>query len=232
MYEKHCLSCHLDIDRTDPDRKIHVRMSSLEAIQTDPLMATNAVSLKGKTGIFEGRKRFYTVGGVLGKEAPALYIVNNIMGGVLKNNFLQVLLAKRDAKALGHPDEIHPPKYLDGKIIKKGEEVIEKNLLAYKARPLNGIWAAAPHLHNGSVPNLYQLLLPAEKRDKTFYIGTWEYDPVNVGYVSTETAGSFLFDTNLKGNSNAGHEYGTGKYGKDPFTEDEIWALVEYMKTL
>jgi processive rubber oxygenase RoxA-like protein len=232
LYEKHCLSCHLDIDRTDPDRKIHVRMSSLEVIQTDPLMASNAVSLIGKTGIFEGRKRFYTVGGVLGKEAPALYIVNNIMGGVLKNNFLQALLAKRDAKALGHPDEIHPPKYLDGKIIKKGEEVIEKNLLAYKARPLNGIWSAAPHLHNGSVPNLYQLLLPAEKRDKTFYIGTWDFDPVNVGYVSTKTPGSFLFDTTLKGNSNAGHEYGTGKYGKEPFTEDEIWALVEYMKTL
>lgn len=232
LYEKHCLSCHLDIDRTDPDRKIHVRMSSLQVIQTDPLMATNAVSLKGKTGILEGRKRFYAAGGELGKEAPALYIVNNIMGGVLKNNILQVLLAKRDAKALGHPEELHPPKYLDGKIVKKGEEVIEKTLLAYKARPLNGIWTGAPYLHNGSVPNLYQLLLPAEKRVKTFYIGTWDFDPVNVGYVSTRTTGSFLFDTTLTGNSNAGHEYGTVEYGNAPFIEEEIWALVEYMKTL
>ena len=232
LYEKHCISCHLDIDRTDPNRKIQVRMSSLDAIQTDPLMATNTISQKGKTGILEGRKRFYAVGDELGKEAPALYIVNNIMGGVLKNNFLQVLLAKRDAKALGHPEELHPPKYLDGKIVKKGEEVIDKTLLAYKARPLNGIWSAAPHLHNGSVPNLYQLLLPAEKRVKTFYIGTWEFDPVNVGYVSTKTEGSFLFDTTLTGNSNAGHEYGTGEYGNEPFTEEEIWALVEYMKTL
>ncbi len=232
LYEKHCLSCHLDIDRTDANRKIQVRMSSLAAIQTDPLMAVNAVSQTGKTGILEGKKRFYTVGPVLGEEAPALYIVNNIMGGVLKNNFLQVLLAKRDAKALGHPEALHPPKYLDGKIVKKGEEVIEKTLLAYKARPLNGIWTAAPYLHNGSVPNLYQLLLPADKRAKTFYIGSWEFDPVNVGYVSTKTAGSFLFDTTLRGNSNAGHEYGTGEYGKEPFTDDEIWALVEYMKTL
>ncbi|MCK5498537.1 MAG: hypothetical protein KAI77_05010, partial [Gammaproteobacteria bacterium] len=54
LYEKHCLSCHLDIDRTDPDRKIQVRMSSLGVIQTDPLMATNAITFKGKTGIFEG----------------------------------------------------------------------------------------------------------------------------------------------------------------------------------
>ena len=232
LYEKHCLSCHLDIDRTDPDRKIQVRMSSLEVIQTDPLMATNAISFKGKTGIFEGRKRFYAVGEELGEEAPALYIVNNMMVGVLKNNPVQVLLAKRDAKKMGHPDEIHPPKYLDGIIVKKGDEVSEKTLLAYKARPMNGIWTGAPFLHNGSVPNLYQLLLPAEKRDKTFYIGTWEFDPVNVGYVSTKTPGAFLFDTTLEGNSNAGHEYGTGEYGTDPFTEDEIWALIEYMKTL
>ncbi len=55
---------------------------------------------------------------------------------------------------------------------------------------------------------------------------------MNVGYVSTKTPGSFLFDTTLEGNSNAGHEYGTGEYGADPFTEDEIWALIEYMKTL
>ena len=32
------------------------------------------------------------------------------------------------------------------------------NPLAYKARPLEGIWATAPYLHNGSVPNLYELL--------------------------------------------------------------------------
>ncbi len=232
LYEKYCLSCHLDIDRTDPDRKIKVRMSSLGAIQTDPLMARNTISRMGKTGILEGRKRFYAVGDVLEKKASALYIVNNIMGGVLKNNFIQVLLAKRDANNLGHPEEIHPPKYLDGKIVKKGEEVIEKTLLAYKARPLNGIWSAAPYLHNGSVPDLYQLLLPAEKRDKIFYIGSWGFDPVNVGYVSAKIPGNFMFDTTLKGNSNAGHEYGTGEYGKDPFTEDEIWELIEYMKTL
>ena len=26
--------------------------------------------------------------------------------------------------------------------------------LAYKARPLNGIWATPPYLHNGSVPTI------------------------------------------------------------------------------
>lgn len=232
LFEKYCISCHMDINRTEPDRKINVRMSSLGKIQTDPLMANNALEHKGKSGIFSGKPRFYQAGPVLEEEAPALFIVNNVMVGVLKNNPLQVLLARRDAKKLGHGDEIHPPKYLDGQIMEHGTETSEKALLAYKARPLNGIWTGAPYLHNGSVPNLYQLMLPAEQRDKTFYIGTWEFDPVNVGYVTDNVPGAFLFDTSLPGNSNSGHEYGTGKDGLPVLTEDEIRALVEYMKTL
>ena len=35
--------------------------------------------------------------------------------------------------------------------------------MRYKARPLNGIWATAPFLHNGSVLTLYDLLLPADE---------------------------------------------------------------------
>ncbi len=232
LYARYCLACHLDIDRIDPDRKIKVRMSTLETIQTDPLMARNAIMQRGKTGIFEGRPRFYTVGEILGKEAPALYIVNNVMGGVLKNNPVQSLLAIRDAGKMGHPDEIHPPKYVDGEIIERGQEVSERALLAYKARPMNGIWAGAPYLHNGSVPNLYELMLPAAERSTTFYIGAWDYDPVKVGYVDESRPGSFYFDTTLRGNSNAGHEYGTGADGLPRLSDDKIWAIVEYMKTL
>ena len=168
----------------------------------------------------------------MGEEAPALFVVNHVMVGVLKNNPLQALLAKRDSRKLGHADVIHQPKYVDGKIIEHGKEVSEEALLAYKARPLNGIWTGGPYLHNGSVPNLYQLMLPAEQRDKTFYVGSWEFDPVNVGYVSTETPGSFMFDTRLKGNGNGGHEYGTGTDGLPVLSEDEIRAIIEYMKTL
>ena len=232
LYERHCISCHQDVDRTDPQRKIQVRMSALDEIQTDPKMARNVLSARGKTGIFKGKPRFYFVGEPMGDEAPALHVVNHLMGGVLRNNPLQSLLAIRDAERMGHPEEIHPPKYVDGEIIKRGEEVSERALLAYKARPLNGIWAVGPYLHNGSAPNLYELLLPAEKRSKTFYVGSWEFDPVKVGYVDQAAPGAFLLDTNLPGNSNAGHEYGTGRDGSAPLTEAEIWALVEYLKTL
>lgn len=232
LYESHCLSCHDDIDRDDPKRYIKVKMSTLDVIKTDPLMARNAIELKGKSGKFAGKPRFYSGGPILGEVEPALNIVNNVMIGVLRNNPLQSFLAKRDSKKLGHPEGFHPRKYVDGKIIEKGQEVSEHALLAYKARPLNGVWSSAPYLHNGSVPNLYELLLPAEQRSKTFYIGTWEFDPIKVGYVSEPREGAFYFDTSLLGNSNAGHEYGTAYDELPELSEADRWALLEYLKTL
>lgn len=101
-----------------------------------------------------------------------------------------------------------------------------KNLLAYKARPLPGIWATAPYLHNGSVPNLYQLLLPPAQRVMTFDVGSHAFNADAVGYVSEREEQTFLFDTRLPGNSNAGHDYGTD------LTEDQRWDLIEYLKTL
>lgn len=108
----------------------------------------------------------------------------------------------------------------------------ERALLSYKARPLNGIWSSAPYLHNGSIPTLFELLLPADQRSKSFYLGASEYDPVKVGYVSHKDPNAFYFDTQLAGNSNLGHEYGTGNDGLAKLSEAERYALLEYLKTL
>jgi hypothetical protein len=105
----------------------------------------------------------------------------------------------------------------------------------YKARPLNGIWATAPYLHNGSVPNLDELLKESdpragEPRVSRFYVGSHEFDPVHVGF-QTNT-GDYLFDTTAKfGNSNAGHDHGSGTYQKI-FTPEERSQLIEYLKSL
>ncbi|MDA9526492.1 hypothetical protein XI06_40635 [Bradyrhizobium sp. CCBAU 11434] len=106
--------------------------------------------------------------------------------------------------------------------------------LAYKARPLNGIWATPPYLHNGSVPNLYALLSPASERPTKFYLGNREYDPVNVGYRTDKLEGGFELDTRIRGNFNTGHEFGNGKDGVIGrlLTPDERRALVEYLKTM
>jgi hypothetical protein len=109
-------------------------------------------------------------------------------------------------------------------------------LLKYKARPLNGIWATPPYLHNGSVPNLYALLSPVPERPAKFYLGGREYDPVNVGYDYGKIAGGFEFDTSINGNRNTGHEFSNDKSRPGvlnrELTPDERRALVEYLKTL
>ncbi|MFT8244316.1 di-heme-cytochrome C peroxidase [Roseomonas sp. BN140053] len=107
---------------------------------------------------------------------------------------------------------------------------------AYRARPLNGIWATAPYLHNGSVPSLYQMLLPAERRDAAFFTGSRQFDPRAVGFSTAPFDGGFRFDTAIPGNSNRGHEFRDGLPGNGTIgpalTEDQRWELVEYLKTL
>jgi mono/diheme cytochrome c family protein len=77
----------------------------------------------------------------------------------------------------------------------------------YKARPLNGVWATPPFLHNGSVPTIYHLLGPEEERPDTFWLGTKEYDPEWVGYEWGPVENGFLLDTSIPGNWNAGHRF-------------------------
>jgi hypothetical protein len=111
--------------------------------------------------------------------------------------------------------------------------------LQYRARPLDGIWASPPYLHNGSVPNLYLMLVPAAERPSTVYLGNREYDPVFVGYRNVPIAGGFAMDTTKPGNRNTGHEFSgeaqhpTGKGVIGPLlTDEQRWAIVEYLKTL
>jgi hypothetical protein len=90
-------------------------------------------------------------------------------------------------------------------------------------------------MHNGSVPNLYEMLLPAKQRSKQFYIGR-EFDPIRVGLDTSGNTGKFLYDTTLRGNSNAGHSFENGPRGNGVIgpllTEAQRWAIVEYLKSI
>jgi hypothetical protein len=106
----------------------------------------------------------------------------------------------------------------------------------YKAAPRDGVWATPPFMHNGSVPNLYEMLLPAKQRTKQFYVGR-EFDPVKVGLDTSGASGKFLHDTTQRGNSNAGHSFENGPRGKNGvigplLTDEQRWALVEYLKSI
>jgi hypothetical protein len=99
----------------------------------------------------------------------------------------------------------------------------------YLAIPLDGLWARGPYLHNGSVPNLRELLLPPKERSKVFYRGYDVFDSKNVGFVSQgpdAVRAGWRFVTSEAGNSNEGHTWGTDLSAKD---KD---SLIEYLKTL
>jgi hypothetical protein len=109
--------------------------------------------------------------------------------------------------------------------------------LGYPARPLDGYWATAPFLHNGSVRTLFELLSPVSERAKTFWIGSREFDPYLVGFRDDEVQGGFLYDTNLRGNSNAGHEFREAAKGTPgvigPYlTREQRLDIIEFMKVL
>ncbi len=108
-----------------------------------------------------------------------------------------------------------------------------KKTNGYANQPLDGIWARAPYLHNGSVPTLWDLLQPAEARVREFYRGHGVYDRKRVGFSADvrEVDGrpTYRFDTRLPGNGNQGHS--GARYGTT-LTDDEKWALIEYLKTL
>lgn len=99
----------------------------------------------------------------------------------------------------------------------------------YESRVMEGIWAAAPYLHNGSVPTLADLLKPAAERPVRFAVGP-NYDLQNIGLAATqpgtavrETTGCEARDS---GNSRCGHEFGTR------LSPEEKAALLEYLKLL
>lgn len=109
--------------------------------------------------------------------------------------------------------------------------------LVYKARPLNGIWAVAPYLHNGSVLTLDALLSPDDNaRQPRFYMGSKQFDPVKVGYSGEKIAGASEFNIEEPGNKNTGHRFRNGPLGNGTIgpalTASEREQLIEYLKSI
>lgn len=117
-----------------------------------------------------------------------------------------------------------------------GQEKVIVDPGGYIAPPLDGIWASAPYLHNGSVPTLWHLLRPAE-RPVVWQRTEDGYDPERVGLeiiaadrvpesAVTPAEKRTFFDTRNFGKSAAGHDF------PSELSEDEKLAVLEYLKTL
>jgi hypothetical protein len=232
LYQRHCKGCHLPTT-SDPnfwtapqwlpanaegERYLDLNMIDIARLGTDPAQAEDmrnrTVAFPASLGITDDSGQVVTsdvFGSALRQMTSA--IVNDWYDGQLPST----PSAMRNRMNGFRPDGVRAP-------------------LQYKARPLNGIWATPPYLHNGSVPNLYALLSPVAERPKRFYLGNREYDPVKVGYqTDSNFVGAFRLDTSVRGNSNSGHEFnsGAGKGIIGPLlTPDERRALIEFLKSL
>lgn len=101
----------------------------------------------------------------------------------------------------------------------------------YVAPPLDGIWATAPYLHNGSVPDLVSLLDPAQRPARwRRHPSDTSMDHQRVGWPYTEPAADavdpWTYDTSASGAGNGGHLYG------EALSEAERGQVLEYLKTL
>lgn len=215
--EYQCDSCHKPIVRTDPNRRITAQFSRVTTIGTDPVMVSNALMRTGKMGVFTGQPmnpRMPTPFPETGSVLPAL---SAAVAGVIEESKRHESLPPAN---MDNPIKT-TARYVDFEPISKYQA--KESLSGYKARPLNGIWATAPYLHNGSVPSLYELFMPSCSdaeiasgktcRPNRFTLGVRELDAVKVGFVQRDPAqypGLFVFDTSLPSNSNKGHEFTAG----------------------
>jgi hypothetical protein len=245
-----CVECHTDRATWKPGQPFEV-MTPLKTMGpnlTDIWMACNAVTYEAASGNMIGGKADIIKGEPM--PTPALlfnqlqFIVKTSLVGKVQNiaeRLVGVLLGIEGKPVLGAQDD--PNMTFEEMKIERGKQCVSgegipasvQQYLAYKGRPLDGIWATAPYLHNGSVPTLYHMLVAPANRPKVFYVGSHEYDVEKVGYIWKDPpAGvSSKFEVvdgggkPIFGNSNGGHDYGVGG-----LNEPDRLALLEYLKSL
>ena len=235
IFRSRCAGCHeYGDDRRTPTGLIRLRGMRPEDVGTDPTAALRISCPIPDTGALVIPPRTYTA-----EDSQLLRDCAGVKAGVAfaGNSFARTVQVavdsiKQKAYAAAGIDAAQQRVMED--LDQRGGVAWRDTLLdsqppygPYAARPLYGIWAAAPYLHNGSVPTLYHLLLPPEQRPKTFALGGREYDPVRLGFAA-ETACSqqdCVVDTTRTGDGNGGHLWGTD------LAEPDRMALLEYLKT-
>lgn len=230
LFLNKCLPCHAEQGHGELLKKISVTMMRADEVGTDPGMVENA-------------NRRIAI-----SQTTEIVRVNNLVGALGKEILATTRPLALASEAIPVFFQCYVLKPLSFFTIECKLE--QPKLEAYKGRPLDGIWATAPFLHNGSVANLYQLLLPESERLTGFCVGSREFDPVRIGFETLvdpvkpdyaasrqecDRRGLSWLDTTLEGNSNTGHKYGVrlcnpGNSRCTTERHEEIMALVEYMK--
>ena len=272
-----------DEPRSTPDRLLRVKTIALSQIGTDParasVMVERTVNTAGDPG---GTIETRTLG--MGLDTTVCVVASeayprppvgfppprDVESPAYMTERL-VTVPVRDSETLlfalalgGLVQEVNKAWFAQNYISEALQAIYEKgrpNCLragaGYKARPLNGVWATAPFLHNGSVPSVYDMLIPPEERPEFVQLGSTEFDPATLGIVQTDELaakirrrpderyidGYFILDTKLDGNHNSGHEFSDrwdpvrpwydqpkGVIGPQ-LSENDRLRLIEFLKT-
>ncbi len=209
LFAENCAACHgvKEIKGTSDPVEWHVPLVALDRIGTDSRQAVNFADNR-----FDARE----IGGPVDMGVP------EGLGLVLEQVKRQAYLDENVT-----PEEAAE---FDGFGKRDGGSAFAP--CGYKARPLVGIWATGPFLHNGAIPSIYDLL--SETRPERFLLGSREFDPEQLGQAQNPGEGVIEVDTSLPGNGNSGHWFTdeterAGRIGP-ALTEDERYALIEYLK--
>ncbi|QFT93927.1 Cytochrome c [Roseovarius sp. THAF9] len=248
LFEANCRRCHAHLEPDDLRTPAGDQMTNLLESGTDIFLACNTYLRTTASGNMEGQRTLGFFGDKIDEvDATRKMLINASVGSIIgkADELVSALFSdiepERGTIIMDTPAGEVLPGVVDPVKKERARQCLTASdpLLAYKARPLNGIWA------NGSVPTLYDLLLPARARNfaaaesdgsgpfrpETFGVGSREFDPVNVGFTSGGAPWTFRVrddDGNIiPGNSNAGHDYGNAA-----FTDSERRAIVEYLKGL
>lgn len=279
-FETQCLQCHTDLKWDELRTPVRVQMKALESAGTDIMLACNTFAHRSRAGKYRGRRPFMVKGEPIEAEDFTRDMLTNaaigavigradeLAGNLFDDVFgeagpVELALLERGEDTDFLPGAADPAKKEHARLCLTSDEAerpADETVLAYKARPLNGIWATAPYLHNGSVPTLYDLLLPSPlrvalprdqrmrppgdgDRPSRFHVGSRRFDPVKVGFETQpaeiltrsdgRVVGTFAFDVYDGNGAPIPGNYNSGhEYGTSALSETERRELVEYLKTL
>ncbi|WP_434558185.1 di-heme-cytochrome C peroxidase [Pseudomonas sp. Z4-20] len=231
LFTENCAGCHVPEVVQGPDRPVQqLRMLPVKVIGTDPGTANNIADHRFNLTSLQWDPAELAKLEVHLHPTPTEPLDLSQVSVAKGLAYVTAFVENRAYRDAGVTPAERPA--LDG----FGLPIGVRELRAYKARPLAGVWATPPFLHNGSVPTIYQLLSPQAERAMTFYKGSFEYDPRHLGYRTEAFANGFLFDTKITGNHNSGHEFRSGERGNGVIGRllqpQERWALLEYLKVL
>ena len=231
LFTENCAGCHVPRTVQSDGRWVqHLKMLPVEFIGTDPGAANNIADHRFDLSALQWDPAELAQLDVQLQPTPVESLDLSKLSSAKGLAYVTAFVGNRAYSDANIPAAERPD--MDG----FGLPIGVRELRAYKARPLAGVWATAPFLHNGSVPSLYQLLSPQDERAITFYKGTFEYDPQHLGYRTEAFTNGFMFDTRITGNHNSGHEFRAGKRGDGVIGRllqpEERWALLEYLKVL